>query len=261
MAAFRTGIGINLGPMALVADLSTVVPSAKSTSLKMVCPEHKSFVHQEYVCDEAEHNVTYQEALRGHMTPDGIKVVDTKSLPDIQVEKAESLSFIGVPRESLDSNTIPTGKMYYASPAKKGGNPDMWNVLRELVEGDTAFVTQGALRKGRATIFRLSLFQGYLILQAVEFPKNIREAPPTPVSSEKPEVLATWRDAAMAFATATAVKWDDFDAEDEYEKNLTSFIENGELIEGSATTKEKESTASEQIAALQAMVAELEGKE
>lgn len=260
MSSYRTGIGINLGPMALVADLSTVVPSTKNTSMKMVCPDHKSFVHQEYVCDEGEHPVIYQEALRGVPTATGIRIADPRELPNLQVEKAESLSFVGVPKESIDSNTIPSGQMYYVSPAKKGGNNDMWNVLHQLTTDENlAFVAQGALRKGRARIYKLTLFQDYLILQAVEFPDNIREAPPIPTSKESAETLKTWEDAARSFATATAVQWDKFDATDAYEKNLTSFIESGELIEQSGDELSDESSAAAQIAQLQAMVKELEG--
>ena len=257
MSSYRTGIGFNVGPMTLIADLQTVVPSTKKTNLKLVCPTHKSFVHQIYECDEENHAVTYQEALRGVPTADGLRVVPQEKIPE--VEKSESLSFVGVPLESLEANTIPTGKMYYVSPSKKGGSGDMWNVMHELASSEeTGLVTQGALRKGRATIFRLTLFQGYLTIQALAFPDTIREAPVAPDSMEDDSTVHQWVDAAQAFAAATAVSWNDFDTEDVYEKNLLGMLEVGELVKQSES--DTDTSAAAQIAELQALVKELEAK-
>ena len=255
MSSYRTGISLNVGPMTLIADMQTVVPSAQKTSMKLVCPTHKSFVHQVYECDAEEHQITYQEALRGVETEKGVRVVPQETIP--QVEKSEALSFVGVPLESLEANTISTGKMYYVSPSKKGGNGDMWNVLHELVSSEeTAFVTQGALRKGRATIFRLTLFQDYLTIQALAFPDNIREAPVVPEIGEDKTTLKQWTTAAQSFAAATAVKWSEFDTEDEYEKGLLGLLETGELVEQEET--DTDTSAAAQIAELQALVKELE---
>ena len=225
MGTYRN-IPITLGPVTLYAALSSAFDKSNS-GLKMVCPEHDSFVHQELKCDEGDHLVNRFETRRGIVTEDGLRIL--ASVP--KHEATEKLVMTPIPAAELESNTVPGDSIYYVKVKEKSGGQDQWLIFDELVrDKKTAYVVKAALRKGRESLYRLTIFNGYLALQQIRFPESVREHPEKPSTNTPKKTIKEYVSLAKQLSNATEVDWDKFDSSDEFEKKMNEAIASGELV-------------------------------
>ena len=239
MHTYRSGLPIRLGPLTLIANLSSAVEPANRSGLKMVCPDHKTFVHQELHCDEGtNHEVARDATLRGAITEDGMRIVNPQETP--RFEASPTFDVIPVPADDLDTHTARDKSVFYVLPKPKTGSEEAWLTFRKLVEDKkTAYVVNGAIRSGKKNLYRLTEFNGYLALQQLKFPSAVREAPPIPESDAAKSTVNQFVKLAKQLAEQAKVEWDKFDSVDEYEERLNEYITSGELVDAPEGTKKK----------------------
>jgi len=209
----------------------------------MVCPDHKTFVHQELHCDDgSNHEVPRDTTLRGAITEEGLRVINPQETP--RFEASPTFDVIPVPADDLDTHTAQDKSVFYVLPKPKTGSEEAWLTFRKLVEDKkTAFVVNGAIRSGKKNLYRLTEFNGYLALQQLKFPSAVREAPATPESEASKATIGQFVKLARQLTEQAKVDWSKFDSVDEYEERLKEYVDSGELVDApEGGKKEKKDT-------------------
>ena len=226
MASYRKNLTLSLGPISTQVDLEAAAPTKKSP-LNRICPEHTVKLSQNYQCPgtgEAEaHDVPWNTWRMGLPTEDGYKVVNTETKP--KNESSTGLKLTPVPRAELESSTFEGPGLYYAKPSSEH-QYETWGIFSKLADTDMAFVARGALRKGTGTekLWRVTSFNGYLVLREILFPDNLNPAPVERGTSADDEMLGL----VGQFVEKLRTDWVDFDSSDAMAARLESWMSDGE---------------------------------
>lgn len=223
--SYRKGLTISLGLISAQVDLHTVAPEVKS-GLNRLCAEHIVKLRQKYECpgtaDAEAHDVPWGSWVMGLETNDGYRLVDADQRPS--VEATSGLTLVPVPRTDLESSTFEGDSIYYAAPSNEHTG-QAWAVLSRVVqEGDVALIAKGALRKGPTEkIWRLSSFNGYLVLREVRFPEEIKASPEAPAVTVDDNQYAVVKQFIDGLTTA----WDDFDSSNAMAARMSDWLSTG----------------------------------
>jgi non-homologous end joining protein Ku len=223
--AYRKGLTLSLGLISAQVDLHTVAPKSK-TGLNRLCPEHTVKLKQKYECpgtSAAEaHDVPWGSWVMGVDTGDGFKVVNEEERPTI--EAAGGFTLVPVPRTDLEASTFEGDGIYYVAPNTEHSD-QAWAILNRVVqEGEVALITKGAMRKGPTEkIWRLSSFNGYLVLREIRFPEEIKPSP------EAPEVPIDDTQYALVqqFLGGLTTAWEDFDSSNAMAARMQEWLGTG----------------------------------
>jgi non-homologous end joining protein Ku len=222
-------------------NLYSVIPSSKGNKRRTLCAEHKVPVRQAYYCpaDDERDPATIKavEVTKGNYV---IPETEPKEIP-----ASDGIDFVAVPTVELDQLTISTDSLYYLQPHKTAVKA--WEILYRLTrDAKVTLLGRAALRSGTSKIYRLVVFNDYLVLQAVEFPEHIREAP----DREKTTVEKTLMGQAKKVLEAITVSVDDVDLTDE---GLRRFLETTETGERVSITPESTTSEGEPIDLMDAL--------
>jgi hypothetical protein len=232
MGAYKTNLILSLGLISASVDLNTVAPRTTS-GLNRICPDHAIKLKQQYICAGTEtdegHVVPWGTWDMGAETGDGYKVVNQEARP--RVEGASGLSLVPVPRKDLEAATFEGDGIYYASPSSELVQ-ESWAILNKVVQGKSALIAKGALRAGTNTekIWRLTTFNGYLVLREIRFPENIKPKPEMPKA--KPDKATM--DLVSQFIDKLSVEWSEFDATDTMAARMSEWMGDGTDVETQA---------------------------
>jgi non-homologous end joining protein Ku len=162
----------------------------------------------------------------GAETADGYRVVNQEERP--RVEGSDGLALVPVPRKDLEASTFEGDAIYYAKPSTELVQ-ESWAILNKVVQGKVALITKGALRAGTNTekIWRLTSFNGYLVLREIRFPENIKPKPDMPKA--KPDKATM--DLVTQFIDKLSVEWDEFDATDTMAARMSEWMNDGTDVE------------------------------
>jgi hypothetical protein len=224
--AYLKNLTLSLGLISTTVDLMTVQPSVRS-GLNRICPDHSIKLSQQYKCpgtrDADEHTVPWNTWNMGMETGDGWQVVPVEERP--KAEKVSGLTLTPVPRKELDSATLEGHGLYYAKPSNEHSEK-VWALFHKIVSGSKiAFVSRGAIRSGANTdkLWRLTTFNGYLVLREIRFPENIKPSP------EAVKAKVDKGDLAMVstFVDKMSTDWSDFDSEDKMSARIAEWMNTG----------------------------------
>ena len=232
MGAYKKNLILSLGLISASVDLETVAPRV-SSGLNRICPDHAVKLKQQYICPGTEtdegHVVAWGTWNMGAETADGYKVVNQDERP--RIEGASGLTLVPVPRKDLEASTFEGDSIYYASPSTEFVQ-ESWAILNKVVQGKSALITKGALRAGTNTekIWRLTTFNGYLVLREIRFPENIKPKPEMPKA--KPDKATM--ELVNQFVDKLSVEWSDFDATDTMAARMSEWMNDGTDVESQA---------------------------
>ncbi len=224
MSAYRSGFQLNLGLMTVPVNLYAVIPSKKRSSTHTLCAEHKVRIKQVYQCPE-------DEAL----SPDTVKAVEVSKgnyvIPEVQevdeIPAEDGIQIVAVPTNMVEQTTITTDKLYYLEPHRTAQKA--WEILFRLAkDSKRTLIGQTTLRAGTRKMYRLAVFNDYLVMQALEFPEHIRDAP----ERDSVTVEKALMDQAKQVLNAIEIPWEDLDTTDE---GLRRFLETSGTGEQVAT--------------------------
>ena len=172
----------------------------------------------------------------GMETADGWTVVPVEERP--KAEKVSGLTLTPVPRKELDSSTLEGHGLYYAKPSNEHAEK-VWALLNKIVSGSkVALVSRGAIRAGANTdkLWRVTTFNGYLVLREIRFPENIKPSP------EAVQAKASKEDLAMVnmFVEKISTDWSDFDSEDKMSARIAEGMETGTDVSAGVASEDAE---------------------
>lgn len=223
MNAYRSGFQLTIGLMSVPVNLYSVIPSSKGKERHTLCAEHKVRIKQAYQCPED-----------GELNPATVKAVEvtkgTYVIPEVtepeEIPASKGIDLVAVPTNDLEKATIPTNSLYYLHP-----NPTAqkaWEVLYRLAQNSKlTLLGQAALRANSQKIYRLIVFNDYLVMQALEFPEHIREAP----DKESVTVEKVLMDQAKQLMEAITVPWVSVDTTDEGLQRFLAITDKGERVD------------------------------
>lgn len=226
-----------MGLISASVDLITVQPSARS-GLNRICPDHSIKLSQQYKCpgtaDDDTHVVQWGTWNMGMESAEGWTVVPTEARP--KAEKVSGLTLTPVPRKELDGATLEGGGLYYAKPSNEH-QEKAWALLTKVVSGSkVALVSRGAIRSGANTdkLWRLTTFNGYLVLREIRFPENIKPSPEAPKAKIDKEELAM----VNTILDGMSVDWADFDSEDKMSARIAEWMGTGMEVTAGVASEE-----------------------
>lgn len=226
MGSYRSKLMFSLGPISVPVDLNTVIPSDNS-GLKRICPDHHQPLNMVNVCraNDGEHQISWGEWLMGAETADGFRVVRPEDRPSHAADP--SLHFVPVPADDLEGSTVQGRGLYYANPSVQSAE-EGWAALAEIVGNrKVALVCKAALRQGDRKLWRLNMFNGYLVLQEIEFPEHIRPIP----AEVSAKVDGPTKKLLKQFVEQMMVAWEKFDHSDDSRQAFEQWIAAGEAID------------------------------
>ncbi len=229
MSSYRKNLMLSLGPISTQVDLESVAPRIKS-GLNRVCPTHMVKLSQLHECsgtkDAESHKVPTGEWEMGVEHDGTYKVVDKETRP--KVEASGGLSLIPVPKKDLEAATFEGDAIYYAKPSTEHA-VETWAIICKIVAGKTALIAKAALRAGMNTekLWRVTTFNGYLVLREIRFPENVKATPDTPNT----KVDKATYDLVMQFVEKLSTDWVDFDATDAGAQRLKDWLSDGTDVE------------------------------
>lgn len=221
MQSYRSGFQLNLGLMSVPVNLYSVIPSNRGKGRKTLCAEHKVPIRMAYICPEDDER-----------DPETVKAVEvTKGnyvIPETEPEPipaSDGIDFVAVPTAELEQATIATNTLYYLAPHKTAVKA--WEILYRLTRDSKAtLVGRTALKSGSDKLYRLVVFNDYLVMQALEFPEHIREAPERETTTVEREIMGQ----AKKVLEAITVSLDDVDLSDEGLRRFLETTESGERV-------------------------------
>ena len=241
MGSYRKGLTLSLGLANIQVDLYSAKDSRR-TSFNQLCPTHKTRLKQRLYCEaDEDHEVKRHECLSGLPNGSTMKVVTPSSKPTFP--KDEGFTLTPVPVAQLESATYPSQSVYYLQPTKQEF-AEGWSALRAILqEGEVAFVTQGAIREGRQKLWRVDVFNDYLVLIEMLYPAEVRARPGDGFPGASATGVPGEPDPAnlelMRQLVNLQVKdWAEFDSDDANETRITEWLEGAEIVEIPQETQE-----------------------
>ena len=229
MSAYRSGFQLNLGLMTVPVNLYSVIPSKKGNSTHTLCAEHKVRIKQVYQCPEGE-ELSPETVKAVEVTKGNYVVPEVQDIPEIPAE--DGIQIVAVPTDMVDATTVPTNTLYYLEPHQTAHKA--WEILYRLAKDrKRTLLGQTTLRANSRKIYRLTVFNEYLVMQALEFPEHIREAPERSAVTVEKALM----DQAKAVLDAIEVPWDTVDTSDEALRRFQEIAQTGEKVTTATTTE------------------------
>lgn len=224
MQSVRKGFQLNLGLMTVPVDLFSVVPSDKGRNLRTLCAEHRVPINQVYRCPKDD--AINPDTVKGYeTTKNQFTIVNPQELDQPTFDADDGMDIVAIQTVDIDNHTVPGGMLYYAQPHLTAIKA--WEILFRLTQ-DRARTLVGvtALRKNSRKLFRLSIFNDYLVLQELQFPEHVREAP----ERIKVAIEKKLMDQAKQVLTAIEVDWAKYDLADPMLVQFRELISHGETV-------------------------------
>lgn len=244
---------LSFGMVAIPVRLYLATESSSKVSFNLLCPEHKSRIKNKRWCPEGDHEVAWNDVVRGYEYEKGSYVeLDDEELEKLPLRSSKAIDITGfVEKEEIPAE-LYIQSAYYLEPEKAAAKP--YALLKKtLAKGDRVAIAKFALRD-RERLVSIGAHDGALVLNTLHWPDEIRSTDDLEI--EDVSVSAAEVKMAENLVAMMATKFEPEDYKDEYKKALMEVVqakvENREVIE--AAEPEAETTVVDLMAALKASV-------
>jgi len=215
--AVRRGFSLSLGPISVATRLYSVIPSKPNGDVHTICKEHKVRIKQQYFCPEdGEINPATVKGVE--VTKGKYRIYEEEAKPRIPAD--EGLTFTPVPAAEFHNACLPGKQIYYVE--LDGTGAQAWELLYRLAQDPKrVLVAKGALRENSPKLYRLTVFNDYLVLQEFVFPEHVRAAPAREAVTLSRDMLKV----AKQFMDAAETEWSAFDASDDRRAIFEAWLE------------------------------------
>ncbi len=250
---------ISFGMVAIPIRLY-LATEGKSVSFRLLCPDHKTPIKNKRWCPTADHEVAWNDVLRGfEYEKDRFVVLDDEDLAKLPLRTSRSIDIQGFIEDQELPGQIYYQSAYYLEPEKAAAKP--YALLRKaLLDAKRVAVAKVAFRD-REHLASLRPHDGVLLMNTLNWPDEIRSYEDLDIPDEsgvQPRELAM----AKQLIDAMAMTFDPKQYEDEYREALLRVVEakrEGEEIV--AVEPAPEATVVDLMSALKASVEAAKAKE
>ncbi|HET8569588.1 MAG TPA: Ku protein [Candidatus Limnocylindria bacterium] len=245
---------LSFGMVAIPVRMYLATESGATVSFNLLCAEHKSRVRNKRWCVEGDHEIAWNDTVKGYeYEKDQYVVMEDDDLEKLPLKSSKSIDIAGfVKDEELDA-PLYYQSAYYLEPEKAAAKP--YALLNKTLEktGRVA-IAKFALRE-RERLVSLRAHDGAIVLNTLHWPDEIRDAGDLDLPDD---VKVTEREISMAenLVEAMAMDFEPEEFKDEYKqavmKIVRAKVEGREVVE--AAEPEAETTVVDLMAALKASV-------
>jgi DNA end-binding protein Ku len=196
---------------------------SKSVSFRLLCPDHRTPIKNKRWCPTGDHEVVWNEVLRGYeIEKDNFVVLTDEDLQKLPLRTSRSIDIAGfVPEKELPGE-IYYQSAYYLEPEKVSAKP--YALLKKALADTKRIAVAKVAFRDREHLASLRPHNGVLLMNTLNWPDEIRSAEDLDIPAEA-EVNA--RELAMAkqLIEAMAMKFDPGQYTDEYREALLRVVE------------------------------------
>lgn len=208
MAAVRTGITLNVGPIATIVSIESAIarPKAPQTVCLGQFTEHDpSPGRKPHICDICGPITDYTRTAKAMKVGDAYHLVPADELAELSAELSAPFrdpSFVPSPREQVEATTITGDKRYNLVPTAAHAN---YANLRSMLKANPDLCFSGLFTpRSSASLFTLEVSGDVLVMVERRLVSGLKALPTIDATPDKYEKLVI--DAAATLVT-------DFDAE------------------------------------------------
>ena len=250
---------ISFGMVAIPIRLY-LATEGKSISFRLLCPEHKSPIKNKRWCPSGDHEVAWNDVLRGfEYEKDRFVVLDDEDLAKLPLKTSRSIDIQGFVDDAELPGEIYYQSAYYLEPEKAAAKP--YALLRRALSDTKRLAIAKVAFRDREHLASLRPHDGVLLMNTLNWPDEIRSSEDLDIPEEgavQPKELAM----AKQLIEAMAMKFEPGQYEDEYRGALMRVVEakrEGEEIV--AVEAAPEATVVDLMSALRASVEAAKAKE
>lgn len=244
---------LSFGMVAIPVRLYLATESTSKVSFHLLCPEHRSRIKNKRWCPEGDHEVAWNDVVRGFEYEKGSYVeLDDDDLEKLPLRSSKAIDISGfVSRDELPGE-LYIQAAYYLEPEKAAAKP--YALLKKTLDKtDRLAIAKFALRD-RERLVSIGAHDGALVMNTLHWPDEIRSTEDLDI--ETPSISAAELKMAENLVDMMATKFEPDEYKDEYKQALMELVEakveKREVIE--APEPEAETTVVDLMAALKASV-------
>lgn len=219
-----------------------VATESHGVSFNQLCAEHMSRVRYKRWCAEGDHEVAYDDIVKGYeVAKDQYVVVDDHDLENLPLPTAHTIEI----EEFVDRDEIQAGlyfkSAYYVEPEDVGRKP--YALLKQALEETGKLAVAKVAFRDREHLCALAPIDGLILMNTLHWPDEIRST--SELKSVDGEVKISARELTMAKTLVESLA-DSFDPEryhDDYKEALMKIVDAKIQGEETVTAPETEAPA------------------
>jgi DNA end-binding protein Ku len=250
---------ISFGLVAIPIRLYLATES-KSVSFRLLCPEHKSPIKNKRWCPTGDHEVAWNDVLRGYeYEKDRYVVLEDEDLAKLPLKTSRAVEIQGFVDDAELPGEIYYQSAYYLEPEKAAAKP--YALLRKALSDTNRVAIAKVAFRDREHLASLRPHDGVLLMNTLNWPDEIRSYEELDIPADtdvKPAEIAM----AKQLIEAMATKFDPAQYTDQYREALLQVVEakrEGEEIVAVETAPE--TTVVDLMSALKASVEAAKARE
>jgi DNA end-binding protein Ku len=246
---------VSFGMVAIPVRLYLATESKSKVSFNLLCPEHQVRIKNKRWCPEGDHEIVWNDAVRGYeYEKDSYVIMEDEDLDKLPLSSTKSIDIAGFVNDAELPGELYYQSAYYLEPEKPAAKP--YALLHKTLEqtGRVA-LAKFALRE-RERLVSLRSHDGALVMNTLHWPDEIRSTEELDLPSD---VKVTSKEVAMAanLVDAMAMEFEPDEFKDDYKEALMKIVR--AKVEGredlvAAPEPEAETTVVDLMAALKASV-------
>ena len=150
-----------------------VATDSQGISFRQLCAEHLSPIKYKRWCAEGDHEVSYDDIVKGYeVSSDNYVVIEDKDLDNLPLPTAHAIEIT----EFVEQNEINGGlyfkSAYYMEPEEVGKKP--YALLKQALEETKKVAVAKIAFRDREHLAALSPLDGHMLMNTLHWPDEIR---------------------------------------------------------------------------------------
>ena len=163
---------ISFGMVAIPIRLYLATES-KSVSFRLLCPEHKSPIKNKRWCPTGDHEIAWNDVLRGYeYEKDRFVVLTDEDLGKLPLKTSRSVEIQGFVEDRELPGEIYYQSAYYLEPEKAAAKP--YALLRKALADTNRVAIAKVAFRDREHLASLRPHDGVLLMNTLNWPDEIR---------------------------------------------------------------------------------------
>lgn len=244
---------LSFGMVAIPVRLYLATESTSKVSFHLLCPEHKSRIKNKRWCPEGDHEVAWNDVVRGFEYEKGSYVeLDDADLEKLPLRSSKAIDISGFVEKDEIPGELYIQAAYYLEPEKAAAKP--YALLKKTLDKTNRLAIAKFALRDRERLVSIGAHDGALVMNTLHWPDEIRSTEDLDI--EMPSVSPAELKMAENLVGMMATKFEPDEYKDEYKQALMELVEakveKREVIE--APEPEAETTVVDLMAALKASV-------
>ncbi len=245
---------MSFGMVAIPVRLYLATESTSKVSFNLLCPEHKSRIKNKRWCPEGDHEVAWNDVVRGYEYEKGSYVeLEDDDLEKLPLRSSKAIDISGFIEDTELPGSLYYQSAYYLEPEKAAAKP--YALLKQTLDKTGRVAIAKFALRDRERLVSVRPQDGALVMNTLHWPDEIRSTEELDLP-EDVKVSAAELKMAENLVGMMATKFEPDEYTDEYKKALMEVVEakveKREVIE--APEPEAETTVVDLMAALKASV-------